>query len=725
MQLCVSTVDAADANLLNFSLNRDDLVEKKAKCSSSSSSSDERGPRGHRGPRGKIGCNGPQGLQGIQGPKGTTGTAGPAGATGAVGPQGPQGPQGVPGVAGATGAVGPTGPQGPQGIKGATGATGAKGDKGCRGKRGKRGHSGHDGCDGKQGEPGPQGRDGIAIVNPLSCDVFVDSCTLLPEHEQTGSISAPFATIQRAIDKAKFANCTSCKNCKTVNILIAAGCYNLGSEQSMINITGPTKVNLIGLGPVTLGETGGCACQPDGENSGVSIYWQPIVCDVNSGIRPTLTITTLNTIADSITPYQSYANKFRISGNVMVVSKACGNGDCSASTSSSHSSSTTENGVHYRYHESNGVRVHSDGDMTRWHSSTNRASNSDFSYVSSSTDETRHGRSSTNRKHSGNNILFTDSGSTWANNSSVRVHVGRDNGRMHRSENKLYRSSSGSERYDHNSTSTHFTRGDYPSDAYSTGHQVAGKVKNGKKKAVVKGKKANAKKAKVKFAKVNGKVKGKKKVEKGVFDFLGLAAKKDVALQAEDVEGCGGGCCDLCYASLVVSDCGTCLPAELHLNAEVFGDLNVTNVAMLYIYKSRIHGYVNAQESDLVVAERTRFENAVNIHYYGFVSYSEILQGVTVSGTHLWDGGECGEGECGGANCNSLFLKGFFNTFFCGDFSGPEGSCFTYDPVTGCSFVKNNSQLLGDAELCPLVSYNYQTEPFNSVTSCLSGQLPD
>lgn len=196
-----------------------------------------------------------------------------------------------------------------------------------------------------------------------------------------------------------------------------------------------------------------------------------------------------------------------------------------------------------------------------------------------------------------------------------------------------------------------------------------------------------------------------------------------VVMEAQQGEnGCGGGCCDLCLASQVVSDCGTCLPAELHLNAEVFGNLNVTNVAMLYLYKSRIHGYVNAQQSDLVVAERTRFDQTVNVHYYGFISYSEFLNGMNVTATCLWDGS--GEGCCG-PNCNSLYLKGFFNSYFCGNFCGPVGACFTYDPVTGCSFVDNDGCICGGAQGCPLVTYNTDcggNEGGCSVTSCTPQQ---
>lgn len=741
MQLCASTVEASNANMLDFTLDRADLVSKEAK--------ENRGPRGKKGPRGKCGCRGLQGLQGIQGipgvqgpegpegpqgpqgpagatgPKGATGATGPAGATGATGATGPQGPKGDTGQPGPQGPKGDTGAMGPQGPQGPQGERGHRGEQGERGERGHRGECGERGPCGPKGDAGRDGRDGsLQQLNPLCCDIFVDSSTKLPEHEQTGSIAAPYASIQRAVDKAKFANCTSCKNCRTINILIAAGCYNLGDddEDSVISIAGPTKINLIGLGPVSLGDFSSCACQPEGDDARVSINWAPTVCDVNSGVRPTLTITTLNTLADAITPYQSYANKFRISGSINITSSACGDDSCSASYETSSSDSSTSNGVHYKHHASDGVRIHSDGDMTRWHSSTNKASNSSFSERKHSSDKERHGSTSTRYKHSGSNLLFTDSGSTWASESSVKVNVGKDRGSAHHSNNKLYRDSSGSERYAHSSGTTHFSRGDFPS-GFSSENRVAGKVK-GKKNAKVKvAKVKDKKKAKVKKAAV----KGKKKVEKGIFDFLGMGAKEaDVGVVTADQTfqgNCYANQCDLCFGSQVQFNNATCLPAELHLNGEVFGDVNVSGVAMLYIYKSRVHGYVQAPNSDLVVAERTRFDNTINVHYVGFVSYSEILSGVTVTGTSLWD---YGTPENYGPQCNSLFLTGFFNTFFCGNFTGPEGSCFEYDPVTGCSFTANEGCVTGGATLCPLVTYNVipQEEGFQ-VDSCRPGDTCD
>ena len=729
MQLCTRTVDADNANqgnLFDFSLDRSDLIQKSKKQGhrgSISNDSSERGKRGCRGPRGPRGL---QGLQGIQGIPGVQGMQGPQGDVGPQGPQGDQGPQGP---------KGEHGEHGKHGEHGERGCRGEKGERGCRGKTGKDGRDGKDGCNGKDGL---NGKDGVSpIVNPLCCDIFVDGCTQVPAHDQTGSIGSPFSTIQRAVDKAKFADCTSCKNCRTINILIAAGCYNLGDDddQSTINISGATKVNLIGLGPVSLGDFSACACQPEGDDARVSIVWSPTVCDVTSGIRPTLTITTLNTIADSITPYQSYANKFRISGDVMVTANACGNDSCSASTHTSHSSSTTTNGVHYKHHSSGGVRLHSDGNMTRYHSSTNRASNSDFSQKNHSSDETKHRGSSTKKHHSGSSLFFTDSGSTWASDSSVNVHLGKDSGTMHVSENSLYRNKSGSEKYGHKSDTTHFSRSNLPSGMHgSSSNRVAGKVKNHQKYGThkkAKDKKANVKAKKVKN--VDAKVKGKKNVKKGFLDFLkGSKMKEGVEIssaqqpQAQD-PACTFNCCDFCDASQV-HPCTTCdcLPGELHLNAEVFGNLSVTGVAMLYIYKSRIHGYVNAQMSDLVVAERTRFDKTVNINYYGFVSYCEILDGVSLSGTSLWD---YANGVApGGPQCNSVYLVGFFNTFFCGDFCGPTGSEFIYDPVTGCSFVNNGGTLCPTATAAPLVTYCFTPcvvgGPSGTVTSCTPGGTP-
>ncbi|MCE5293240.1 MAG: collagen-like protein [Chlamydiales bacterium] len=728
LQLCASTVGAANANLLDFSLDSPGLVSKDK------GSDHNRGPRGRRGKCGCRGLQGLQGLQGIQGIQGIPGAQGAQGPQGDTGPQGPQGEQCIPGPKGQkgdTGAQGAQGPQGPQGERGHRGERGHCGERGPRGEKGEAGRNGRDGKDGKASD-----------VNPLCCDIFVDTCTQLSAHDQTGSISAPFASIQRAVDKARFVNCTSCKNCRTINILIAAGCYNLGDsdEDSVISIAGPTKINLIGLGPVSLGDFSSCACQPEGDDSRVSINWAPTVCDVNSGVRPTLTITTLNTLADAITPYQSYANKFRISGSVNITASACGDDSCSASYETSDSSSHSSDGVHYRHHSSDGVRIHSDGDMTKWHSSTNKASNSSWEFKGKSSDVTRHGESSTRRKHSATDVLYTDSGSIWAVHDSVKQHVGKDRGHQHESETRYHRNSSGSSSSSHSSDTKNFDRGDYPSGFSSSVAYVNGKKVNGTmqqasvKNAVVKNEKAdkkakahkkdNGKKknAKVKFAKAGAKVKGKKKVTKGFMDFLGLGKKQvnEAAIVGPlDPALCFANDCDLCTASQVIYQGATCLPAELHLNAEVYGDLNVNGVAMLYLYKTRIHSNVFAPNSDLVVAERTRFDNSVNVHYYGYISACEILGDVTVTGTNLWDYSNGVEGV--GPQCNSLFLTGFFNTFFCGNFIGPVGSYFQYDPVTGCSFVNNGGTVTG-ATVAPLVSYCFDPATCPpTVTSCTPG----
>jgi hypothetical protein len=111
----------------------------------------------------------------------------------------------------------------------------------------------------------------------------------------------------------------------------------------------------------------------------------------------------------------------------------------------------------------------------------------------------------------------------------------------------------------------------------------------------------------------------------------------------------------------------------------------------------------------------------VNIHFYGFISYCEFLGGVTVTGSNLWD---ILDNE--GPQCNSLFLQGFFNTFFCGNFCfsgiGGEQPCFIFDPVTGCSFVSNGGILCNGAIACPLVTFCFDpTSCPATVNSCLPG----
>jgi len=133
---------------------------------------------------------------------------------------------------------------------------------------------------------------------------------------------------------------------------------------------------------------------------------------------------------------------------------------------------------------------------------------------------------------------------------------------------------------------------------------------------------------------------------------------------------------DLCC----LPDC--CLPAEVHLNAEVFGEFCAEGRFMLYFYKSRVHGIVWAECSDLVVSERTRFDSAVFIHFYGTIMGSEFLCGVCVSACELYD-------EC----CISVLLKGFFNTYINGSIKGPsdESCCpdFLFDGVTNYYFCNN------------------------------------
>jgi hypothetical protein len=138
---------------------------------------------------------------------------------------------------------------------------------------------------------------------------------------------------------------------------------------------------------------------------------------------------------------------------------------------------------------------------------------------------------------------------------------------------------------------------------------------------------------------------------------------------------------DLCC----LPDC--CLPAEVHLNAEVFGEFCAEGRFMLYFYKSRIHGIVWAECSDLVVSERTRYDSAVFIHFYGTIIGSEFLLGISLSGCELYD-------QC----CISVLLKGFFNTFVHGALIGPPGGpcCpdFLFDGVTNYYFCTNGGSVM-------------------------------
>lgn len=101
---------------------------------------------------------------------------------------------------------------------------------------------------------------------------------------------------------------------------------------------------------------------------------------------------------------------------------------------------------------------------------------------------------------------------------------------------------------------------------------------------------------------------------------------------------------------------------------------------MLYFYKSRIHGQVQACDSDMVVAERTRFDGPINVHYYGTVLNSEIMSGMSVTGTSLYDS----------PNCNGVFLRGFMNSFICGNLCGPCGAQFWLDGVSNWYFCDFN-----------------------------------
>jgi hypothetical protein len=265
----------------------------------------------------------------------------------------------------------------------------------------------------------------------------------------------------------------------------------------------------------------------------VNIRWTPTQNKDLRGARPTLTITTLNTIADSITPYQSYSNKFRVTGDIIICNASCG-GVCTVQA--------PEESVAYSEADSS---THEPVERLQWQ------------YEESS-----------------------DHGAE-ASESFASYHVKK----ILTSSNK---SGKGSNK---------------PSEQNQ---------------------------------------------------------------------------CDLCNVY------EACLPAELHLNAEVFGNLSIYGKTMLYLYKTRLHGALDGTDADLVVAERTRFDSPVFIHYYGTIIGCEFMLGASTSGCSLWD-----------PECISVTLQGFFTTNFKGPFSGAspdvEESClFQVDATTNYYVKKNN-----------------------------------
>jgi hypothetical protein len=141
-------------------------------------------------------------------------------------------------------------------------------------------------------------------------------------------------------------------------------------------------------------------------------------------------------------------------------------------------------------------------------------------------------------------------------------------------------------------------------------------------------------------------------------------------------------------------------PAELNISGEVDGSVVVNGIVMLYFYKARIHGDVDAPNSDIVIAERTRFDGSIFIHYYGTILACEIQNGVQVTGVHLWDD-----------PCKSITLQGFFLTNFHGLFVGPTVASspdipcasFIFDAVTGdFAFTNNEGSPIADNTACPV-----------------------
>lgn len=212
-----------------------------------------------------------------------------------------------------------------QSIRGDKGDKGEKGEQGLQGERGHKGDRGLPGERGPKGERGPQGERGPAGLNAesveiaaLSNDLFVDALTAVSTNDQVGSVAKPFKTIQQAVDHVqRVSEEQNVSECRAFQILIAAGSYAADDQSHDIEISSrhPLRVALIGLGPVTIG-----AIQ-DGQESSVlvpvNIRWN---VPTASAISSSLTVASMNPVAESVTSLQSRANGFRISGSVIVTS---------------------------------------------------------------------------------------------------------------------------------------------------------------------------------------------------------------------------------------------------------------------------------------------------------------------------------------------------------------------------------------------------------------------
>jgi hypothetical protein len=194
------------------------------------------GPTGSQGVTGPVGPDGPTGPQGIQGAQGNTGPTGPLGPTGPIGdtgPQGASGPQGIQGDIGSTGPEGPQGPQGNEGNQGNTGPTGPLGPTGPIGDTGPQGDPGPigpTGFTGPQGDTGPTGPTGDLPAFRPTYDYWVAPNG---NDSNSGSIYAPFATIQQAINVCETLYNSGTTNLKVIGIF--AGFYDLSAVPLIIS----------------------------------------------------------------------------------------------------------------------------------------------------------------------------------------------------------------------------------------------------------------------------------------------------------------------------------------------------------------------------------------------------------------------------------------------------------------------------------------------------------
>jgi hypothetical protein len=224
------------------------------------------GDVGATGLTGATGADGATGPIGSTGPEGSTGSTGPQGDIGATGSTGPQGDTGATGV-GATGLTGDIGATGLTGSTGLTGATGLEGATGLTGSTGPVAGSNTQVIFNDAGNAGASANltfnkatnllsvtGNISATGNITGNAFIGNGAQLTDLVQglvkpnnllyvakngndttgTGSINAPYLTIQAAINAA--ANDTA------TTIILAPGNYvgdlSIGNVANSLNITG-------------------------------------------------------------------------------------------------------------------------------------------------------------------------------------------------------------------------------------------------------------------------------------------------------------------------------------------------------------------------------------------------------------------------------------------------------------------------------------------------------